>query len=281
MSKFPGKTTIYGYRDDSIELKQESSIDPEKEVVNYEAEYEVIQKTVGNLLDEISNTMNTDTPFFVFNVKRRNEKIRLNNEAQVMMFNQIQNVRAISNELLNLEADKIYGPKLLKYLVDMKLLDAEHCFEEIIAAHKLSITKKEVDKTLTISLIDHDSLDKQKKLSEIKLNDGEARILNANADKTGAEADLIKARVNSINKFNESFDPSKLSDELKVKIFISSVAPGVEYTDPNIEKSLNDSFSKSEKAKANILEHQATEQEIKVDELRERKKMNDKKRGKL
>jgi len=40
-------------------------------------------------------------------------------------------------------------------------------------------------------------------------------------------------------------------------------------------------FSKSEKAKADILEHQATEQEIKVDELRERKKMNDKKRGKL
>ena len=62
--------------------------------------------------------MNTGTPFFIFNIKRRNEKISLNNEMQVLIYNQIKNLRAISKELLELRADDIFGPDYLKNLVE-------------------------------------------------------------------------------------------------------------------------------------------------------------------
>jgi hypothetical protein len=249
MGKIKAKTEL------NINKPEEPYIDKAtvnaEEVANYEAEYRVIQNTVGNLLSEIKNTMNTDTPFFIFNVKRRNEKIRLNNEAQVMMYNQIQNLRAISYELLNLEADKIYGPKLLKFLVEKRLLEAEQYFEEVKAAHKLSITTKDVDTDLKISLIEHDKLEKQGKLKSNEGIDADNAIKMANARKIESEARASEKKIDIIEKLLAEADFNNLTTHQTFLLHTFLGADPSQFSRYELEEELKGIVKQEKQAEAN------------------------------
>jgi hypothetical protein len=255
MSK--NKTITYLNIDKPEQPYVESQNENSEEVINYEAEYSVIQNTVGNLFSELKNTMNTDTPFFIFNIKRRNEKIRLNNEAQVMMYNQIQNLRAISNELLNLKADDIYGPKLLKFLVEKKLLEAEQYFEEVKAAHKLSITKKEVDTDLTVSLIEHDTINKQSKIKTNESIEADNKIKIAQAAKINAETEKIKSstkesetKIAIIEKLLNEADFNHLTTQQTFLLHTFLGADPTQFSEFQIREELKDIIKQEKQAEA-------------------------------
>jgi len=130
--------------------------------------------------------MNGGTPFFVFNVKRRNDKIKLNTEAMEMMLSQIRILRNISAELMNLSADKIFGPEQLKNLVEEKYLLAEQYFERIKEEHLTRIKKEQASRTN----IDHDLTDR-----EISQQKEKALIRKLIAEAEQAEALAIEIKI--------------------------------------------------------------------------------------
>jgi len=174
----------------NIDKPEEPYINKEEEAVelqnNYDAEYRIIQNNISQVYSEIDSSMNGGTPFFVFNVKRRNDKIKLNTEAMEMMLSQIRILRNISAELMNLSADKIFGPEQLKNLVEEKYLLAEQYFERIKEEHLTRIKKEQASRTN----IDHDLTDR-----EISQQKEKALIRKLIAEAEQAEALAIEIKI--------------------------------------------------------------------------------------
>lgn len=211
---------------------------------------------------------------FLWSKNRLNNKTRLDNEYQLLILEKIRNLRLISDEYNRLQADELFSAEFIRNLIANKRMEAEHYFEKAVASHRYDLTKMKVDINLTNSLVDHDQIEKDRKIAEnerIKIQNEEAK----------AKVEDIKSITRMRDKVTDNFDPSTLDPKHISQIVINAILPGSGTQDFDFQNGINDSTLKAEEAKAEMLRQQAAEQKIKVDELRDKKKWNDEKRKKL
>lgn len=231
-------------------------------------------RNVGNFHDLLQSSINKSSPMFLWSKERQNNKVRLDNEYQLLILEKIRNLRLISDEYNRLQADQIFTREFIRNLIANKRMEAEHFFEDAVASHRVNLTKMKVDIDLTNSLVDHDQIEKDRKIAEnerIKIQNEEAK----------AKVEDIKSITRMRDKVTDNFDPSTLDPKHISQIVINAILPGNGTQDFDFQNGINDSTLKAEEAKAEMLRQQAAEQKIKVDELRDKKKWNDEKRKKL
>jgi hypothetical protein len=222
------------------------------------------ERNVGKFHDQLQESINKREPIFIWSRNRRNEKIRLDVEYQSYMLQKISNLRLISDEYNRLQADDIFTEEFIRNLVANKRMEAEHFFEDAIAAHKVSLTDKKVKIDLTNSLIDHDQIEKDRKIAEnerIRVQNEATRADNlikyAEVDKIKAETDSITAQnelrriVQNKIDFNK-FPPAYLSDLLSALSGLS-IKP---YSEFDFDQKLKNIFERMENARASKAEEE-------------------------
>ena len=121
-------------------------------------------RNIGTFHNQLQESIDKREPIFIWSRNRRNEKIRLDVEYQSYMLKKISNLRLISDEYNRLQADAIFTEEFIRNLVANKRMEAEHFFEIAIASHRVTLTKMKVDMDLTNSLVDHDQIEKDRKI---------------------------------------------------------------------------------------------------------------------
>ena len=117
-------------------------------------------RNIGNLHDLLQSSINKSSPMFLWSKNRQNNKVRLDNEYQLLILEKIRNLRLISDEYNRLQADQIFTGEFIRNLIANKRMEAEHFFEKAVASHRVELTKMKVDMDLTNSLVDHDQIEK-------------------------------------------------------------------------------------------------------------------------
>lgn len=238
----------------NIDKSEEPYVNKEEEAVelqnNFETEYRIIQNNISQVYSEIDSSMKGGTPFFVFNVKRRNDKIRLNTEAMEMMLSQIRILGNISAELMNLSADKIYGPEQLKNLVEEKYLLAEQYFERIKEEHLTRIKKEQANRTN----IDHDLTDReisqQKEKALIRKLIAEAEQAEAVAIEIKIKTEESKMKIEIIKKLLGDADFNNLSIQ-QTYILINFLNANIgQYSQFEMAERMKDVLFQQQKAEA-------------------------------
>ena len=186
------------------------------------------KRNIGNFHDQLQQSINKKSPMFLWSKERQNNKVRLDNEYQLLILEKIRNLRAISDEYNRLQADEIFSGEFIKNLVANKIMEAEHYFEKAVASHRVELTKMKVDIDLTNSLVDHDQIEKDRKIAENERIRADNYVKYAEGDKIKAEADHIRiksqieyTKINMINKAMEEIDLSEFPPAFKTFIFTS------------------------------------------------------------
>ena len=219
-------------------------------------------RNIGNLHDLLQSSINKSSPMFLWSKNRQNNKVRLDNEYQLLILEKIRNLRLISDEYNRLQADQIFTGEFIRNLIANKRMEAEHFFEKAVASHRVELTKMKVDMDLTNSLVDHDQIEKDRKIAEnerIRVQNEAIRADNlikyAQADKIKAEAESIKSQnelkviVMSKIDFN-NFPPAYISDLLIALAGISMKSVG----DFEMDERLRNMFERMEKSKVDKAE---------------------------
>lgn len=162
-------------------------------------------RNIGGFYNQLQESINKKTPMFLWSKERQNNKVRLDNEYQILILEKIINLRAISEEYNRLQADEIFSGEFIRNLVANKRMEAEHYFEKAVAAHRVELTKMKVDMDLTNSLIDHDQIEKDRKIAENEKLRAEAEAIRADNLIKYAQADRIKAESDGIRRKNDLF----------------------------------------------------------------------------
>jgi len=183
----------------NINSPEEPYIEPKAEIVKSQdelaAEFGFYQDTIRNLFDGLNTSINSNEPFFIWSKRRQNEKMKLNNEKLVLIYDQIKNLRAIAEEFLELKADAIFSSEYLKNLVQDKFDLATRYFEIKKEEHKTRILAEKAKR----EHIGHDLTDReiaqQKEKAIIRRLEGEAKQANAIAKQEEAKAVEMKANA--------------------------------------------------------------------------------------
>ena len=198
-------------------------VENKKEEVNSDV-WNFTKITIQQLGKELEETINRGTPFFLWGRKRLNNKIRLDNEKQLLIFDKIANLRLISSEFSRLHADAIFSQEYIENLVTEKRLEAEHFYETRVAEQRKKLTAIKTDIILNENLITHDVLSQEDKRADIRRKNAlagqeeekqnESKKRNEIIDKLLAEADfnnltiqqtyILTAFLNAnVNQFSE------------------------------------------------------------------------------
>src|ERR1035438_2136067 len=115
MSKFEGRTNNYGPKKDesNLPVKKGGIID------SYFKESDALKLpdiSIQNFKDELKTSIDKKAPMFLWSKERLNNKIRLDNDKQILILEKIQNLRAIGNELTYLKAGAIFDEEYIRLL---------------------------------------------------------------------------------------------------------------------------------------------------------------------
>jgi hypothetical protein len=209
MSNNSGRTTNYGSK---LPVKSNNSSVNKSErsdaVNRYFKEGDALKLSDTPILDfsaDLQSAINSGTPMFLWSKTRLNNKIRLDNEKQILILEKIRNLRAINTELYLLKADEIFSEEYILNLVAEKRMQAEHIFEAAVATHRLRLTKIKSEIDLTVSLTEHDQIEKDRKRAENEKLIAEAESIRAGNLLKYAQADKIKAEAESLRSKNDLY----------------------------------------------------------------------------
>jgi actin-related protein len=214
--------------------------------------------SVGEFSNELEKSISANKRMFLWSKRRENEKIRLDNEYQVLLLEKIRNLREHNREVNLLKADAIFSEEFILALIAEKRMEAQHIFELAVANHNLVLTKTKTEIDLNVSLVEHDNIEKERKRKENAAIDADTKIKLAQADKASAEAEKIKADARSIDTINDlrvlvmskidfnNFPPRHLSRLLAA---LSRINPDF-LTHADLQDRLDDIFVDMETAKA-------------------------------
>ena len=192
MSKFKAKSEL-NINKNNLPLDEQNGIEKADNNV-----LDLSKNTIQQLWVELDNTINSGTPMFLWSKRRLNEKIKLDNEKQVYIYEKIKNLRAIADEFAKLKADAIFSQEFIENLVAEKRMLAEQFFESAIAKHKNEIATIEVNTTLVKSQITHDDLALKDKEADIRLKNAKARQEEMKAEESEVKISIIKKAIGEI-----------------------------------------------------------------------------------
>ncbi len=246
-----------------VPIKQENSIATKNNSVieSFIKDSDVIDlsnRSIGNFHNQLQESVNKKSPMFLWSKERQNNKIRLDNEYQLLILEKIRNLRAISDEYNRLQADEIFSGEFIRNLVANKRMEAEHYFEKAVASHRVELTKMKVDIDLTNSLVDHDKIEKDRKIAENEKLKAEAEATRADNLIKYAQADKLKAEAESIRNKNELYGLviSKINFDNFPPVhltYLISVLSGFNadaFTDLDIKEKLKEVYINMEETKA-------------------------------
>lgn len=269
MNKFKAKTELNINKSEVPDLYKSEPVKntgkPKSVINNFINEDEVIDLSnysLGNFSNLLQKSLEKHSPIFLWSKERQNNKVRLDNEYQLLILEKIKNYRLVADEYSRLKADEIFTPEFIRNLIANKRMEAEHFFEKAIAIHRVDITKMKVDMDLTNSLIDHDQIEKDRKIAENEKLKAEAEATRADNLIKYAQADKIKAEAESIKSQNElkvmvmgkidfnNFPPAYISDLLIALAGLNMKSVG----DFEMDERLRNMFERMENAKVSKAE---------------------------
>lgn len=207
--------------------------------------------TIQNFYDELQTTIEKRSPMFLWSKERANEKLRLDNEKQILIFNKIQNLRAIAEEFLKLKAEAIFSQEFIKNLIAEKRMMAEQYFESAVAEHRKKLTAIKTEIDLNSSLVDHDQIAKDRKRAENEAIRAENLIKYAQADKIKAEAQSIQAQNELKTMIMSKIDFSSMPPVYTTYLLSALSGLNAEaFTDLDIKEKLKEVFINLEETKA-------------------------------
>lgn len=222
---------------------------------------------IGHLYKELMSSINKRAPFFLWSKDRENNKIRLDNEKQLLIVEKINNLRLLSGEFCNLQADAIFSEQYINFLVADKFAEAEREAELKAAQHKANIAKPLSDADL--------------EYQRVYLAKEQIRSIKVANDKLEAETERIKVQTNMIGCVFEKFDPSSLDQKTLGNIVLNSILPNASLGDFDFQDKMKNNLFDSEKAKTDMLKHQAEEKKLNNDELKAKYERNERNRKNL
>jgi len=248
MSQFKAKTEL---NINKVDVPIEYDNTPEEVSNSYNDVYDFAQISIDNLSKILQSTINSRTPFFIWSRERQNEKIRLDNEKQNLILDKISILQSTITDINQLKADIFFSAEYINNLIADKKMRAEHYFQLAIAQHKESLTGIKVNIDLTNSLVDHDQIDKDRKIKTNQGIDADNAIKLAQARKLQAEAENMES-LNELRKIVmskidfDNFPHAYISD---LVIALSGVNMKT-FSQFEMEDSLNKIFERMENAKA-------------------------------
>ena len=264
MNKFKAKTELNINKSEVPDLYKSEPVkntDKPKSVIdNFIKEDEVIDLSsysLGNFSNLLQKSLEKRSPIFLWSKERQNKKIQLDNEYQLLILEKIKNHRLVADEYSRLKADEIFTPEFIRNLIANKRMEAEHFFEKAIAEHRVYINTMKVEMDLKTSLVDHDQIEKDRKIAEnerIRAGNESVRADNlikyAQADKIKAEAESIKSqnelKVMVMGKIDfNNFPPAYISDLLIALAGLNMKSFG----DFEMDERLRNMFERMEKSK--------------------------------
>ena len=232
----------------NISSSEEPYVEPGKEVLKTQddlaADFGFYQDKITNLFDGLNSSINSDEPFFIWSRERQIRKMELNNQKQVLILNQIQTLKDIADEFMQLKAQAIFSAEYIKNLVEEKYLLAEQYFERKKEEH-LTIIRAEQAKREHIG---HDLSDRE--IAQLK-EKAIIRRLNAEADKVEAEVREANARVDLIKLATGEINFSELPKSYQTYILTTFLnADANKLSDFDIREQMKDVIIQQAKAEA-------------------------------
>ncbi|MDR3609983.1 MAG: hypothetical protein P4L27_05440 [Ignavibacteriaceae bacterium] len=206
--------------------------------------WDFTKMTIEKLGKELESSINNHTPIFLWSKERLNNKIRLDNDKQILILEKIQNLRAITKEFSQLQADAIFSEQFIKYLVAEKQIEAEQILKELVATHQFRINTINTNIKLTTSQIDHDQIEKDRKRAENERTIAEVEKIRAETDTIHTQNELKRLVMSKINFDN--FPPAYIS-ELLAALSNINIKPFSQF---EMEEKLKDIYFNMEKTKA-------------------------------
>lgn len=216
MSKFIAKNNYYGEKNDS---------------------WDFTKITLEQLGRQLEKSINSREPFFIWGKERQNEKLRLDNEKQLLILDKIRTLRNISSEFSQLQADAIFSQEFIDNMVADKRMTAEHFFEKALAEQKLILAKLNSDRVLIENSVAHDMLNIESKQIQIK----ESR---AKAERIELINDLLRTLKDKIS--SENLQPVFYT--YLTSLFLSG--DGSQVSDLDMKERLKEILIKQENIKA-------------------------------
>lgn len=214
-----------------VPAKRDNSIDNKGGVINsYFGEGEILKLpdiSIQKFYDELKTSIDRKTPRFLWSKERLNNKIRLDNDKQLLFLEKIRILRETIPEVNQLKADIFFSDEFVINLIANKRREAEQSFQLSIANHKKALTGIKVDIDLIISTIEHDQIEKDRK----KLENDKLRLEN---EALKSKNDLHNLVVSKINL--DKFSPTQI-------IYFYSVLIGQNvdaFNDLNIKEKLDE-----------------------------------------
>lgn len=118
---------------------------------NYD-EFTFSQNNLGNLYNEILDSINAQEPIFLFSKERLNTRIALNVIKQRLIVEQIKSLSEMTDEFMKLEVKKIFSPLGMKYLLMGEISKAQQEFAQNAEIH-LTLIKAEQAKRIDLDLL--------------------------------------------------------------------------------------------------------------------------------
>jgi len=209
--------------------------------------------TIQKLGKELESTINSKTPMFLWSKERQNNKIRLDNEKQLFIYEKIKNLRAIASEFSQLQADAIFSEQFIKNLVAEKILLAEQYFERIKEVHLTAILAEQAKrKHIGHELTEREIAQRKEEAIIRKLNgeadqaEAKAAEMRAIAKQAEVRADLMKIATGEV-KFSEL----PKSSQTFILINILDADPN-HLSDFDIKEQMKDIIIQQGKAEADI-----------------------------
>ncbi len=232
----------------NISSSEEPYVEPGKEVLKTQddlaADFGFYQDKITNLFDGLNSSINSGEPFFIWSRERQIRKMELNNQKQVLILNQIQTLKDIADEFMQLKAQAIFSAEYIKNLVEEKYLLAEQYFERKKEEH-LTIIRAEQAKREHIG---HDLSDRE--IAQLK-EKAIIRRLNAEADKVEAEVREANARVDLIKLATGEINFSELPKSYQTYILTTFLnADANKLSDFDIREQMKDVIIQQAKAEA-------------------------------
>lgn len=224
--------------------------------------FDLSNNNIQSLHDRLQKSINNRTPIFLWSKKRNIEKIRLDNEYQLLLLDNIRGLSLLSNEYNLLQADKFFTEEMIKNTVANNRREAKDQFEKAIAAHKLSLTETKSNIDIINNKIIHDQVDIDRKNTENDKLKAKAEATRADNLIKYAQADKLKAEAESIKSQNElkvmvmgkidfnNFPPAYISDLLIALAGLNMKSVG----DFEMDERMRNMFERMEKSKVDKAE---------------------------